>query len=153
MISLKHLIKKIGNNLSSRFNKSYHCYGEPYFIHRKAILLLKNINAINIGSQVYIGANTIISVRDHNFPNAYKDSHLSIGKKTYIGENNNIRASGGKITIGENCLISQHVTIVTTNHGIKKGILIKEQEWSKDNNFIQLMMTFGLGQEALSYQE
>tara|TARA_B110000046_G_C13025697_1_gene413925 strand:+ start:3413 stop:3871 length:459 start_codon:yes stop_codon:yes gene_type:complete len=93
-------------------------------------------NAINIGSQVYIGANTIISVRNHDFPKAYSESFLSIGAKTYIGENNNIRASGGKITIGKNCLISQNVTIVTTNHNIKLGQLINEQAWSKDNNFI-----------------
>jgi acetyltransferase-like isoleucine patch superfamily enzyme len=136
MVLFNYLIKRIGNSLSQRFSRSFRCYGEPYFIHRKVIFLIKGEKAVNISEKVYIGANTIISVRDHNFPNAYNESFLSIGEKTYIGENNNIRASGGKITIGQNCLISQNVTIVTTNHKIKKGINIKEQEWSKENNFI-----------------
>jgi acetyltransferase-like isoleucine patch superfamily enzyme len=93
-------------------------------------------NAINISGQVYIGANTIISVRNHDFPKAYSESFLSIGTKTYIGKNNNIRASGGEIKIGENCSISQNVTIVATNHNIKLGQLIKQQGSSRDNNFI-----------------
>jgi len=92
---LYDLIKKIGNSLSQRFSRSFRCYGEPYFIHRKVIYMVKNEKAINIGNQVYIGANTVISIRDHNFPNAYNKSFLSIGDKTYIGESNNIRASGG----------------------------------------------------------
>jgi acetyltransferase-like isoleucine patch superfamily enzyme len=56
--------------------------------------------------------------------------------KTYIGENNNIRASGGRITIGESCLIFQNVIIVKTNHDIKLGQLIQEQGSTADNNFI-----------------
>ena len=65
-------------------------------------------------------------------------SHLSIGSRTYIGEGNNIRAGGGKITIGRNCLISQHVTIVASNHNIKLDQPINEQGWSKLNNFVNI---------------
>ena len=71
-------------------------------------------------------------------PDSYKDSQLSIGDNTYIGEGNNIRAAGGKISIGHDCSISQHVTIVASNNNIKKDQLIKEQGWSKTNNFITI---------------
>jgi acetyltransferase-like isoleucine patch superfamily enzyme len=129
-------LKKLSSILSNRFSKSFRCYGEKYFIHKKAIFLIKGNDSISFGDEVYIGAYTIVSVRDHNFPDAYKDSHLSIGKKTYVGESNNIRASGGKISIGENCLIAQNVTIVATNHNIKLGELINKQSWTQDNNFV-----------------
>jgi acetyltransferase-like isoleucine patch superfamily enzyme len=149
---LNFAFKKIDSILSNRFNKSFRCYGEQYFIHKKAIFLIKSDDSISISDEVYIGANTIISVRDHNFPNAYKDSHLSIGKKTYIGESNNIRASGGNISIGENCLIAQNVTIVATNHNIKLGQLINEQSWTQDNNFVTIKddVWIGAGSVILS---
>lgn len=59
-------------------------------------------------------------------------SSLRIGDNTYIGEYNNIRAAGGSITIGNNCLISQHISIVASNHGIEKDKLIVEQRWPED---------------------
>ena len=54
---------------------------------------------------------------------------LVVGAGTYIGEFNNIRAAGGNITIGKNCLVSQHVTMVSSNHSINTGSLIKSQKW------------------------
>ena len=54
-------------------------------------------------------------------------SKLSVGDHTYIGEYNNIRCTG-EISIGSNCLISQFVSIISTNHNYKKrNILIREQ--------------------------
>jgi len=106
------------------------------YIHRKAILRYKDKKSLQFGSHVYIGAFSIIVVLDDASPNAYKDSFLSVGANTYIGEGNNIRAAGGQIRIGANCLISQHVTIVASNHNIESDQPIIKQGWSKDNNFV-----------------
>lgn len=70
-----------------------------------------------------------------NYTVIYADtpkSLLTIGANTYIGEFNNIRCDE-KITIGDNCLISQYVSIISLNHGYKnKNCLIKDQgQYSK----------------------
>lgn len=108
------------------------------YIHKNAIIEYNNRNSIVLDKNVYIGAFTVIIVANSTFPDSYKDSHLSVGFRTYIGEGNNIRAGGGKITIGKNCLISQHVTIVASNHNTKLERPINEQGWSKNNNFVTI---------------
>ena len=107
------------------------------YIHRKAIIRLKNRKSFLIGKEVYIGAFSIVIVLDDDVsPNAYKDSFLSIGANSYIGEGNNIRAAGGQIRIGSNSFISQNVSIVASNHNIKKDVPIAYQGWSKSNNYV-----------------
>lgn len=59
-------------------------------------------------------------------------SRIEIGENTYVGEFNNIRTAGAPIVIGANCLVSQHITIVGTNHGTALGRTIVEQEWTGD---------------------
>ena len=61
---------------------------------------------------------------------------LRIGKHCYIGEYNNIRAAGGSIYIGNYCAISQHVTIVSSNHCIKKDEKILRQSWKYNSNIV-----------------
>jgi acetyltransferase-like isoleucine patch superfamily enzyme len=61
-----------------------------------------------------------------------------VGDSTYIGEQNNIRASGGRIIIGSNCLVSQQVSMIVANHEYNAGTIIKNQDWSESNNFIAI---------------
>jgi len=105
-------------------------------IHRFSILRYKDRKSMVLSDRVTIGAFSVLIVQDDVSPNAYKGSYLSIGTGTYIGEGNNIRAAGGQIRIGANCLISQYVTIVASNHNIKSDQLIIKQGWSKENNFV-----------------
>lgn len=72
--------------------------------------------------------------QDKNRPN----SKLFIGGGTYIGEYNNIRASGGIIRIGNNCSISQHISMIASNHGIALGINISSQEWDESKTGITI---------------
>lgn len=106
------------------------------YIDKRAIVKFKNRNSIILGKDVYIGAYSILIVANDSSPNAFLDSSLSIGSSTYIGEGNNIRAAGGRITIGENCLISQNVSIIASNHNMKPSLPIIKQGWSKLNNFV-----------------
>lgn len=91
---------------------------------------------ISFGKGCYIGDSSTVWVK--NFDKTIRNSALIIGDKTYIGELNNIRASGGIIRIGSNCLISQHVNLIVTNHEYKRDQLIRDQPWDTSKNFITI---------------
>lgn len=84
-----------------------------------------------VGENSYIGKYTQIVLVDEACENAV-DSYIKIGDNTYIGEFNNIRASGGHIIIGNDCLISQHITLVASGHNYSKCTQIRKQEWTKN---------------------
>lgn len=99
------------------------------------INILGDIYDIQLGDGCTIGRYTTIAMASRNQSDIPK---LIIGSNTYIGEYNNIRIAGGEILIGRNCLISQHITIVTSNHQMAKSQLICEQPWTNKNNFIHI---------------
>ncbi|TKB99251.1 CatB-related O-acetyltransferase [Pedobacter cryophilus] len=61
-------------------------------------------------------------------------SHLDIGENTSFGEFCDIRAAGGYIKIGNDCLIAQNVRIIAANHCIEKKILLRENPWDEEKN-------------------
>lgn len=107
------------------------------YIFRYKLLKKKNVcidksnrfylspNSIEISNNVVIGAYNVFYAITSN--HSKRHGYLYIGANTSIGEFNNIRAAGGEITIGENCLISQHVTMVASNHNIDKDEIIINQ--------------------------
>ncbi|TCD02013.1 hypothetical protein EZ449_19380 [Pedobacter frigidisoli] len=64
---------------------------------------------------------------------------------------NNIRAAGGKILIGEKCLIAQNVNLIGSNHSIAKEHNILDQSWddSKLNVIIGNDVWIGCGATIL----
>jgi len=105
------------------------------FISSQVNLDIFDINEFKIGIGSYIGKYSTIVVQNDNRFN-HKNSNLKIGDHTYIGEYNNIRAGGGKIEIGNYCAISQHISIVASNHSFRKDELIANQPWSLARNFV-----------------
>ena len=101
----------------------------------KVFFRLENIVNFKIGENSSIGDFTRVYVEDFK-PNVKVKSNLTIGKNTYIGEFNNIRAGGGSITIGDHCSISQFVSLIASNHGTNKNDLIKNQNWVNTKNNI-----------------
>ena len=104
--------------------------------------------------QIKIGVNTSINdfctiVAINDFQNTLDNSYLIIGENTYIGEYNNIRAGGGSIEIGNNCSISQHVSIIASNHGISNKLMIKQQKWSINNNYIKIFDDVWIGANSV----
>lgn len=85
---------------------------------------------LNISNNVSIGAFTVLYAI--NSKHSSKKGLLKIGTNTSIGEFNNIRAAGGTIEIGDNCLISQFVTIVASNHNTDRRGNIIEQGWDEN---------------------
>lgn len=106
------------------------------YIARRTFLNIDKVSFCEFGQEVSIGNFTTIHIR--NYCKNKNNSKLIIGDNTYIGEFNNIRASGAEITIGKNCLISQHVSIIGSNHNYDKGSNIEEQGWDETKNFIQI---------------
>ena len=52
---------------------------------------------------------------------------VRIGARTWLGQYNNLRAGGGDILIGADCLISQFCTLVASNHGMDRTQPLKAQ--------------------------
>lgn len=109
-------VRKVKN-----LNKTFGCN-----IHHKAFISFDDINDVKIGKNAVIGPYSVVYI--NNYPGE-NNSELTIGENTYIGDQNNIRAAGGKIIIGKKCLISQQVSIIASNHLIKKEINIQDQPW------------------------
>ncbi|GAB47020.1 acyltransferase [Mobilicoccus pelagius] len=72
-------------------------------------------------------------------------ARLEIGERTYVGEFNNIRCAGASIRIGRDCLVSQLVTIVGSNHGTAPGTPIVDQPWHGDGVVIGDDVWIGAG--------
>ncbi|MFZ4798391.1 MAG: acyltransferase [Bacteroidia bacterium] len=117
-------------------------------ISNNICLKCDNINKIKIGHSSSIGSFSVIAVADEQ-SERNSCSFLEIGHDTYIGESNNIRAAGGVIKIGNNCLISQHISIVASNHGINKDNLIQKQSWSRNNNSIYICDDVWIGANSV----
>jgi acetyltransferase-like isoleucine patch superfamily enzyme len=109
-------------------------FSEAY-ISNRACIKYDNILQLRIGINSEISDFTTLIIMDDPRNNV-KNSFLSIGSNTYIGEYNNIRAGGGSIEIGDNCSISQHISIIASNHTIKKHKHISAQPWDLKNNFV-----------------
>jgi len=113
------------NRLRWHFPKSY--------ISSRICLHYEKGQQIQIGEHTTINDFVTITVTNDTHCNL-NNSKLIIGSHTYIGEYNNIRAGGGTIKIGNYCSISQHITIIASNHEIAKNKLITEQPWSIKNS-------------------
>ncbi|MEO6520452.1 MAG: acyltransferase [Mucilaginibacter sp.] len=111
-------------------NKKFDCR-----ISSRSIVKFDCADAIIIGAGTIVSDFTVITVINDSLTNK-RNSKLTVGKETYIGEQNNIRACGGEISIGDRCLISQQVSIIASNHSAVMGSPILSQAWSEKNNFV-----------------
>ncbi len=126
-------------------------------ISHRANFTLELLSQISIGENTSIGAGTIITTQSYKLPIKTK---LLIGANTYIGENNNIRVSDAEIIIGNNCLISQMVSLISVNHNIpnasefiiesgldytKAGIHIGNDVWIGTNTVVLPGVKIGNG--------
>lgn len=98
----------------------------PGRIDPRCIIKIGEGCEILLGQNVVIGAFNLISVEHDRHSGSESRPFLHVGDDTYIGEMNNIRAAGG-ITIGKKCLISQGVSIISSNHSTERGIAITDQ--------------------------
>jgi acetyltransferase-like isoleucine patch superfamily enzyme len=103
-------------------------------IHLSNFIFLGEGNKIYLEKNSSIGPFNVIFVAGKTSQKV--PSEFRLGVNSSIGEQNNIRAGGGSIIIGKNCLISQQVSLIASDHGIKKGFLISEQEWISKGDIV-----------------
>lgn len=97
-------------------------------------IICRSLAKIRLKEGVFIGANCVIHIIDNDNEDY---AFFSVGKDTYIGENNNIRAAGGKIEIGSNCLLAQNISLISSNHLYSElSTNISSQGWDKQKRDI-----------------
>jgi acetyltransferase-like isoleucine patch superfamily enzyme len=76
-----------------------------------------------VGELSRIEAGTVLALGDamNGFGN------VVIGRNTWVGEFNNLRAGGGDIVVGNDCLISQFCSLVASNHDTSGAAAMNER--------------------------
>jgi acetyltransferase-like isoleucine patch superfamily enzyme len=76
-----------------------------------------------------VGAFTLLVVSDDPL-SKQKYSRLEIGRDAYISEHCGVRATGGRVVIGNDVLIASHACIVASNHGLARDEEMIKQPWA-----------------------
>lgn len=118
-------------------------------ISPQAIIKSSDHCRLEIGQGSIIGPYTILDLSNDPNSAAPAVSVLKIGRRTAINEFNNIRVAGGEITIGDNCLISQFVSIIASNHSIARGLPMRDQPWDTTRNKVQIGDDVWIGAQAV----
>ncbi len=100
-------------------------------IDARALIVQPSGATLELGRSVHVGAHTLLMLENLVDAEGAVPARLTIGDDTYLGEFNNLRVNG-HLRIGRQCLISQHVNIVCTNHQSRKGEAIQAQGWRRD---------------------
>lgn len=129
MLEILRLIKRYG--VSSLFDGrlKFRLRNIDSYLSSKSRYDYDYIEDVIIGRGVLISDWCLVGVCNRN--KNKRNSRLVIGEGSYIGEFNNIRATGGEIIIGKYCNISQHCSLVASNHLTRKGVNISHQEWDE----------------------
>jgi len=132
-----YIIKSVLLIYGIKVGKNFYCEGTPKLkIRGKAknivignnVSFLGNVDIRNRENGKIIIADNVSIDNDTRLVSA-NDTLLSIGEGTGIGPFC-VFNCGVSVTIGKNCLISGHIYIQSSEHGLKKGKLIKEQNHS-----------------------
>lgn len=91
------------------------------------VIFRGDVTATRLEPEVAVNGPTALIVTNGG---GLRGASLRLGRRTYVGEFNNIRCAGAPIVIGRDCLISQMVTIVGSNHGIAPRTPIVDQPWT-----------------------
>lgn len=96
---------------------------------------------LKLAEGVTLAAGTVLAFGDDH--NGF--GNISIGKGTWVGQYNNLRAGGGDITIGQGCLVSQFCTLVASNHATARDLPIQQQPPANDRTGVTLENDVWLG--------
>ena len=131
------------------------------FLHRilSSIVLNQVTNLgmnVTAGRGLYITNNGKISIGDNvSFANdvllsTYTGGQLSIGSDCFFGDNCKIVTERSTVSIGDDCLVAEQVSIRASNHGIKLGSIIRNQKNSVSPVFIGNDVWIGKGSTILA---
>jgi NDP-sugar pyrophosphorylase family protein len=114
-------------------------------ISRGTIINEHHKNAIVLENGCTVGYGTLLIATNEFSLLSPEISKLHIGERTAINEYCNIRASGGTIKIGNDCLIGQMVSLIASNHSTKIGESMRNQFWDEKVHSIYIGQDVWIG--------
>jgi acetyltransferase-like isoleucine patch superfamily enzyme len=110
--------------------------------------LINDYSLIKIKKSVHIGPFSEIVVEKKSlFTNV--NGFLQIGSGTIVGSGANVRASGGRIIIGENCILAQKVSVIGANHDIEPNKVYRNQMWEANRSGVEIGNNVWIGANAI----
>ncbi len=106
------------------------------------------VSAIEIAPGVCIGAFTELAVRARP-DSSTVPGKLRIGPRTLIGSGGNIRACGGSVEIGADCIVAQQVSLVAANHQFRSGAIYRDLPWDESRHGVTLEDNVWIGAGAV----
>jgi acetyltransferase-like isoleucine patch superfamily enzyme len=103
---------------------------------------------ISLAPGVSIGSGTLLIAASDPLQLAQRGV-LEIGRGTAVNEYCNLRASGARIAIGENCMLAQFATLVGSNHGMNPANAMKLQLWDRQKSGISIGDDVWVGAHAV----
>jgi acetyltransferase-like isoleucine patch superfamily enzyme len=95
------------------------------------------LRALQLGRHVVVGPFTEIIAYSRT-KRSQVPGKLVIGDHVFIGAGCNVRAAGGTISIGPNCMIGQNTAIVAANHTFKLGHRFQELDWDQSRTGVAI---------------
>jgi acetyltransferase-like isoleucine patch superfamily enzyme len=103
-----------------------------------------DLSGLDLRGRIQIGPYTEIVVSTRS-PYSRVPGHLQIGDRTVIGSGSNLRAAGGAIRIGSDCLIAQQVSLIASGHTLRAGATYHELPWDDARTGITIEDNVWLG--------
>jgi acetyltransferase-like isoleucine patch superfamily enzyme len=125
---LKSLLRRIHQDLMNDLRRQQ-WWAHGVSVSPLAIINMDQRSSLEIGEGSLIGPYTMLDLLTDPLAVSPTASVLRIGQRTAINEFNSIRASGSEIVIGDNCLLSQYVAVIGSNHAIALGQPMRDQSW------------------------
>lgn len=131
-----------------KIRASYKALG--VFVSRDVTVKFSDACVIQLSRGVSVGKGTLLLCTNEMAESSRKTTILRVGPNTSINEYCNIRACGGDITIGGNCIVAQFVTIVASNHStLKQELPMKDQLWADSPSGITIENDVWLGANSI----
>lgn len=102
---------------------------------------------LHVVGPVWLDAFAVLFIGDEK--KTPDNESLHIGSRVYIGQHVNIRACGGRVTIGNNVLIANGVTLAASNHGMELGSPMFDQPSRPEPSGVTIGSDVWIGARAI----
>jgi acetyltransferase-like isoleucine patch superfamily enzyme len=96
-----------------------------------------DVSAISLAAGVYIAPFSEVVVRRTSVHSKVAGG-LTIGERSAVGAQANIRAEGGVVVLGRRCLLAQGVSLIGANHTVRKGALFQDLPFDEQRTGVRI---------------
>jgi acetyltransferase-like isoleucine patch superfamily enzyme len=145
---LKSLLRRGSADLANDLRRQQ-WWAQGVSVSPLAIINVDQRSALEIGPGSMIGPYTVLDLLSDPLAAPPAPSILRVGQRTAINEFNSIRVSGSEIIIGDNCLLSQYVAVIGSNHAITRGQPMRDQPWDMQKAGVRIGNDVWIGAHAV----